>query len=72
MITTKKYKGEYWKQIKCDNCNEVLINHDGHNLMPDDLAIENMAMEYDWEKVYENEKTHFCPNCIESEKDCFE
>ncbi len=63
MITTKNYKGENWKQINCDNCNEILTNNDGQNLMPDDLAIENMAMEEDWIRGQGGENIHLCPNC---------
>lgn len=62
MIKTIIHQGEEWKQINCGNCNEVLENHDGHNLMPDELGIENMAMEEGWTKGIEK-GTNLCPNC---------
>lgn len=59
-IAKIEFEGDTWSQIQCDNCKEVLENHDGHNLMPDDLAIENMANEYEWERV---DKKHYCQEC---------
>jgi len=56
-----EHEGNTWFQIKCDNCNKVLENHDGLNLMPDELSIENMAMEHDWTRG-QNE-THICTDC---------
>jgi len=65
MIKEVEFKKEIWYQIKCENCNEVLEDHDGHNLMPDELSIENMAMEQDWKKG-QNE-THLCLKCAEDD-----